>query len=310
MASMNLPGESPGLHTESRLLLIDKIVIGYAAVIAVVALTRLDLTAANWGIALGHALVPLLIWLIRRPGHGPVGTVLGDLYLVFIILGFYASLDVLQGPTFLPVHDEIVIAWEKAIFGGLPSEVWWQRYPYPLLSTILHGAYWGYYLMVPLPVLYFAFRGEREHARRAILIEGGTFLFCYLIFVFFPVAGPYNYLPWPTGEVLNNPTARLVYATLADGNSYGAAFPSSHVAATTSAVIAAFIGSRWLGWGLLLPAILLAFGTVYCHMHYAIDAVVGVMVGITVPVILMRLGRKDLEEVRGVGYNKSEGSGF
>ena len=155
--------------------------------------------------------------------------------------------------------------------------------PVPLAEHILHGAYWGYYLMVPTPVLYFAFRGERDNARRAILIEGGTFLFCYLIFVFFPVAGPYNYFPWPTGEVLNNPSARLVYATLADGNSYGAAFPSSHVAATTSAVIAAFIGSRWLGWGLLVPAILLAFGTVYCHMHYAIDAVVGVIVGITVP---------------------------
>ena len=61
-------------HCPSRLLLIDKIVIGYAAIIVAVALTRLDLTAANWGIALGHALVPLLIWTIRRPGTAPSAT--------------------------------------------------------------------------------------------------------------------------------------------------------------------------------------------------------------------------------------------
>jgi len=296
MAALELPGGSP------RFLLIDKIVVAYAAIITVVALTRLDVTAGNAGVALGHTLIIALVWLVRRPGLGSVGRVCGDLYPAFILIGLYGALDVLHGPVTLPVHDELVIGWERALFGGLPSEVWWQKYPYPWLSTILHGAYWGYYLVVPTPVLYFAFKGERENARRAILIEGGTFLFCYLIFVFFPVAGPYNYFPRPTGIVLDNPMARLVYATLAEGNSFGAAFPSSHVAASTSAVIAAFLGRRWLGAFLLVPAILLTFGTIYCHMHYAVDAVVGVVVGLVVPTVLLRLGRRDLEEVRGVGY--------
>jgi membrane-associated phospholipid phosphatase len=296
MDALDLPGDPP------RFLLIDKLMIVYATIITTVALTRLDVTSANWGVAIGHVLIITLVLLVRRPGLGTVGRVVGDLYPAFILVALYGSLDVLHGPLTLPVHDELVIGWERAIFGGMPSEIWWQKYPYPWLSTILHGAYWGYYLVLPTPVFYFALKGERENARRAILIEGGTFLFCYLIFVFFPVAGPYNYLPRPTGAVLDNPMARLVYATLADGNSYGAAFPSSHVAVSTSAVIAAFLGRRWLGWVLLLPAILLTFGTIYCHMHYAIDAVVGVGVGITLPMLLLRVGRRDLEEMRGVGY--------
>jgi len=296
MAELELPGDPP------RFLLIDKLTIVYATIIAAVALTRLDVTTANWGVAIGHIMMIALVLLVRRPGLGTVGRVVGDLYPAFILVALYGSLDVLHGPLTLPVHDELIIGWERAIFGGMPSEIWWQKYPYPWLSTLLHGAYWGYYLVLPTPIFYFAFKGERENARRAILLEGGTFLFCYLIFVFFPVAGPYNYLPRPTGIVLDNPMARLVYATLADGNSYGAAFPSSHVAVSTAAVIAAFLGRRWLGWVLLVPAILLAFGTVYCHMHYAIDAVVGVMVGITLPMLLLRFVRKDLEEVRGVGY--------
>lgn len=287
------------LRDGSRYLLIDKIVLGYSMIITVVALTRVDLTAANWGVAFGHALVPLLIWLVRRPGLGKFGTVAGDLYLMFIIFGFYVSLDVLQGPNPTLVYDELVIGWERAIFGGLPSEEWWRRFPSPALSTLMHGAYWGYYLVVPTPILFFAFRGERANARRSILVEGGTFLFCYLIFVFFPVAGPYNYLPWPTGEVLNNPMARLVYATLADGNSFGAAFPSSHVAATTAAVVGAWLGHRRLGYALAVPAILLAFGTVYCHMHYAIDAILGLVTGVMVPLILLRLDRGRYAKLEG-----------
>jgi len=75
--------------------------------------------------------------------------------------------------------------------------------------------------------------------------------------------------------------------TLSSGGSYGAAFPSSHVAATTAAVIGAWLGSRRLGYILALPALLLAIGTVYCHMHYLIDAVLGLTTGIVIPLLLL-----------------------
>ena len=230
----------------------------------------------------------LLAFLVRRPGLGKVGRVLGDIYPLILLAPLYAALDVLQGPGTPPVHDAIVQGWERAIFGGMPSVTLWQQYPGAFLSTLLHSAYWAYYLIVPTPVLFFAFRGDRVAVRRAILIELGTFLFCYLWFVFFPVAGPYYEFPRPTGLMMDNPAARLVYATLASGGSYGAAFPSSHVAATTSAVIAAWLGSRRLGYVLVIPALLLAVGTVYCQMHYAVDAGAGLLTGIALPLLLLR----------------------
>ena len=271
-----------------RLLLIDKLVASYGAIVAVVALTRTDVTPGNWGIAAGHLLMVLLAFLVRRPGLGKVGQVLGDVYPLLLLAPLYMALDVLQGPSTPPVHDAIVQGWERALFGGMPSVELWQRYPSAFLSTLLHGAYWAYYLIVPTPVIFFAIRGDRVAVRRAILIELGTFLFCYLWFVFFPVAGPYYTFPRPTGWMVDNPTARLVYATLASGGSYGAAFPSSHVAATTSAVIAAWLGSRRLGYFLMIPALLLAIGTVYCQMHYAVDASAGLLTGIVMPLVLLR----------------------
>jgi membrane-associated phospholipid phosphatase len=113
-----------------------------------------------------------------------------------------------------------------------------------------------------------------------------TFIVCYVGFMVFPVSGPYYEFARPAGQFVANPMARLVYATLAQGSSYGAAFPSSHVAAAVAATLAGFAGSRRLGVLLTVPTLLLAIGVVYCQMHYAIDAVVGAAIGFTIPAIL------------------------
>lgn len=274
-----------------RYLLVDRLIGGYAAVITVVALTRLHVSTGNWGIALAHALILPLIWLVRRPGLGRTGRLLGEIYPIILLLGLYGALDVLQGPALPTVHDATVQGWEQALFGGQPSRDWWRAHPSAFWSTLLHAAYWGYYLIVPFPVILFALRGDRDALRRTILLEMGTFVFCYLWFVFFPVAGPYYTFARPEGAFVANPAARLVYATLAGGSSYGAAFPSSHVAATISAVVATWLGDRRWGRVLVVPALLLTVGTVYCQMHYGVDALAGLLTGVTLPTLLARLPR-------------------
>jgi membrane-associated phospholipid phosphatase len=102
------------------------------------------------------------------------------------------------------------------------------------------------------------------------------------------VAGPYYVFPRPAAWFVANPAARLVYDTLAEGSSYGAAFPSSHVAASVAAALAAIIGSRRLGAALLVPTILLTIGVVYCQMHYAVDAIAGLVLGTMVTMAVSR----------------------
>jgi len=104
--------------------------------------------------------------------------------------------------------------------------------------------------------------------------------------VLFPVAGPNYTFPHPTGPVREVWSARLVYGTLAQGSSFGAAFPSSHVAATVAATLAALGQWRPLGWTCAVLSALLAVGTVYCQMHYAVDATAGVAVGVLAWVIV------------------------
>ena len=71
---------------------------------------------------------------------------------------------------------------------------------------------------------------------------------------------------------------------------WGTAFPSSHVAAGLVAALAAWRHLRPLGAVLVPLALLLSLGTVYGHLHYAVDALAGAAVGLCVDGLGRRAG--------------------
>jgi membrane-associated phospholipid phosphatase len=264
-----------------RLLPVDVVLLGYLAVVSAVAIHRAGARPACWWVVAANGLTAVLITLLGRPGLGRVGRTLREIYPLLLLVGLYGQLDVLNTAG-VRLHDGLVQRWELALFGTQVSREWWRADPSALWSTVLHAAYFSYYFIVSIPAFYFLYRGDVAAARRFVLVVMITFVVCYLAFIFFPVAGPYYMFPRPSPWFLDNPAARLVYDTLAQGSSYGAAFPSSHVAAAVAAALAATSGSRRLGLVLLVPTILLAVGVVYCQMHYGVDAVAGLAVGVVV----------------------------
>ncbi|MGE0556076.1 MAG: phosphatase PAP2 family protein [Gemmatimonadales bacterium] len=129
---------------------------------------------------------------------------------------------------------------------------------------------------MPLPLVLATWKRDLQARRRATFAILTAFLACYVWFVFYPVAGPYYEFARPDGAFVANPAARLVYGVLGQASSYGAAFPSSHVAGTWAAVASVSIAA-WR-WPLALIACALTVGVVYCQMHYAIDAIAGLLV--------------------------------
>jgi membrane-associated phospholipid phosphatase len=266
---------------------VDLLLLGYLAIVSGVALTRVRSQPGCWWLLVAHGLFILLLFLITRPRLGRVGRAIRELYPILLLPGFYAELDVLASPA-QPVHDLAVQHWEQLIFGMQVSRDWWQRAPSVFWSTVFHAAYLSYYLIVAAPALYLVWKGNLEGVRHFVLAVMTTFVICYLVFIFFPVAGPYYVFPRPADWFVANLPARLAYGALAGGSSYGAAFPSSHVAAALTATLAAMRASRRLGLILLVPTILLSIGVVYCQMHYGIDAISGVLVGGGVTLLLER----------------------
>ncbi|MDH5198586.1 MAG: phosphatase PAP2 family protein, partial [Gemmatimonadota bacterium] len=166
-----------------------------------------------------------------------------------------------------------------ALFGGQPSYDLIRRYPSVFLSGLLHLAYFSYYPTIILPPPILAARGDWDGARRVIGASMTAYMVCFVVFTLFPVAGPNWVFDHPTGPVREVWSARLVYTLLEGGSSVGTAFPSSHVAATFATVVASWRVWRPLGWITVGPFVLLTIAVVYCQMHYATDAVVGLVFG-------------------------------
>jgi membrane-associated phospholipid phosphatase len=258
---------------------VERLLLAYVLFTSAVGAARLSMQPAIGWVLLANLLTAILILLAARPDLGRAGAFLRELYPIVLLAALYPAIDILNNFGGVMAHDLMVRHWEIAIFGNEPSQTWWQTSPSVFWSTVLHAAYFAYYPVIVIPVLLFLTTGRSEAARRSVLWLLTTYLFCYAVFVLFPVAGPYYEFPRPAPWFLDNLPARLVYGTLAGGSAYGAAFPSSHVAATVVATAAAFRGSRPLGWVLVPAAALLTVGVVYCQMHYAVDAIAGVVLG-------------------------------
>lgn len=271
-----------------RLRPVEQMLLGYVGFTTVAGSFRLGAQPAIAGVLVANVLILILMALASRPDLGRAGRILREVYPLILLAAFYPAIDILNSFGAVSVHDLAVRRWEHLLFGGDISRTWWQSSPSVFWSTVLHAVYFAYYPIVSGPVVYFLATGRTDAARRTVLWLISAYLICYVAFVLFPVAGPYYEFPRPAGWFVDNWAARLVYGTLDQGSAYGAAFPSSHVAATLMAVAGAFAGSRALGWVLSGPAALLTVGVVYCQMHYAVDAIAGVALSAVLVVFWVR----------------------
>ncbi|MEP6591534.1 MAG: phosphatase PAP2 family protein [Gemmatimonadota bacterium] len=270
-----------------RWRLVDRVLAGYGLTVAVIATTRLDQRGMA-PLLLGHLAIPLLVWLVVRAPDTPSGRFLRTAYPLVLLLALYSAIDALNGFGATTTHDAALQQAEAALFGGQPSRDWWRSAPSVFWSTLFHAIYFSYYLIVPVPAIAFLLMRRSDALEQYLNGVIATYLTCYLCYILFPVAGPYYEFPRPTGAFVANGPARLVYATLARGSAFGAAFPSSHVAATVAATVGAWFGSRRVALTIALPTALLTIGVVYCQMHYVVDSVAGVALGVAVPLLVIR----------------------
>lgn len=187
----------------------------------------------------------------------------------------YMELATLNQLLFPGYFDATVQAWEHALFGSQLSIVSSGWYDALWFSELLHLGYVSYYLVVPVALVGGFMLGGEAGLQRVAFTTALAFFLCYVVFAVFPVAGPRYEFAKIVGPQTDGAIFGLVHTILEGGSSKGTAFPSSHVAATVSAWLAAGLVDRRLLWWLAPFAILLTLGTVYGRFHYAIDAVVG-----------------------------------
>jgi membrane-associated phospholipid phosphatase len=160
-----------------------------------------------------------------------------------------------------------------------PSQTLRALLPEKALSEYVHFSYFAYYF-VPMTLAFWLYvTGTRAKFSRALTATLLAFLSCCMIYIIFPVVGPYHHFGHPPANSWPGVFGPLSHAIVERGSSLGTAFPSSHTAVAVCVWLTAWRLSRPVFWVLALIVPALAFGTVYGGFHYAVDTMAGALLG-------------------------------
>ena len=253
-----------------------------AGVTAVVFLFgRADAAGVRWVLTAHVLVVGVVLLAPHARTAGPIGRFVGDWYPILMVTALYSEIGVLN-LDFGHHHDFAIQRLEQWVFGSQLSYRWIRAMPNPALSWVLHICYLAYYAIVVGAPLGLWMSGRRDAARLTIFAVMTTLYVCYLTALFFPVVGPRYAFPLAENAATSVWPARAAQLLLNTADSWGAAFPSGHVAA---ALVAAWCAWRfWRPLGLVLAPLTvgLTFGVVYGQFHYAVDALAGTIVAVAV----------------------------
>ncbi len=204
--------------------------------------------------------------------------------------------------------DHVVCGWEQRLFGCQPSLLLSTWLPYKAVSELLDLGYASYYPIIVFTILFY-FCCRRKLFQRAAFVVMGSFLLLYVVFIFFPVAGPTFYFRAVGVDVIEQgvfPSIGHYFSSHNDlaadclptpgwqqglmwkavetakwaGERPTAAFPSSHIGVTTVCMLLLWrSGNRRVFWTVFPLSALMFFATVYIQAHYAVDAIAGLAAG-------------------------------
>jgi len=214
-------------------------------------------------------------------------------YPILLLGSLYEQTHTLNLAVFSHPLDSIIIGWEESIFGMQPSVEFFEHFPYPVVYEYFYFAYFSYFLLVGLTPLIFWFLGRRRISEEVVFVMTSSFLVCYLIFSIFPFYGPRLMLPganqFPLGGIfVFSRFIKFIYDNVAI---HGAAFPSSHVVASTVLMLFYHRYLKKVAPLVTVVVISLILATFYCRFHYALDAICGFFLGLLFFGIFRRLFR-------------------
>ena len=175
--------------------------------------------------------------------------------------------------------SEFVINADKFIFSVHPT-VWVERLFTPWLTELMNFFYVIYFIFIPVSGFSLYFSGRKDDALDFLFLVFLTYTSSFLLFFFFPAEGAWIILKHlHTKEAEGGIFTWLVHFIQGHGSIRGGAFPSSHVAAAVTIVMAMLKYNRKLGWILLSLTFGVVASTVYLRYHHAVDALGGIIWG-------------------------------
>ncbi len=238
----------------------------------------------RWGTA-NHRWTPLGFHVVALTAAALFG--LGDLsrrvqvvrdWLAFALVPFlYYDLRFIAGGIGLSKKDARIVALDRMVFRGDLWQTLALKYRSVAVSEALHFCYVSYYPLIAVPPILLYRKGKRHEFTVTVLTLVLAYVLCFSVSVLFPVDGP-RFVNGPSSAP-SGPFRGIALTLLQLFSSRGAAFPSSHVAASVAATYCALRFQRRVGYAALVATCGLAIGAVYGGLHYTTDIIAGGFVG-------------------------------
>ena len=253
-------------------------------------------------------------WAAPSTDRGPTWTILDDAprtQLLATIRNWFPALIILLAyresglfSLFGNTHrlDDAFMRWDmlllhhRWVLGILHSGApWLQRYLelcYTLCYPLVPLGMGALYILArqPGPVTRGRFEFERtiDQFWTAVLL---ALFICYALFPFFPSTPPRLLFQDTSGPAVHPLFRKLNFWILEHYGIQSSVFPSGHVAAVTAVALSVYY--RWPRAGVVftIAAASIALVTVVERYHYAADAVIGALIGITAFLISKRVHR-------------------
>ena len=200
----------------------------------------------------------------------------------FIFFGYFFEATTSMNLIF--IHHYIDPFFQKidlAIFGYQPAIEWGRSLDNFFWQEWFHFAYFSYYLMI-FGIAVWLYLKRRKNFYQYTFLVFFLFYVCYITYIFLPVIGGRF---WQENMDIATKYrygifTRLMAFIYTNSPHKGAAFPSSHVAVALVVSLYAYKVKKMLGYILLFVTFSLAIATVYCHYHYFIDTIFGILYAI------------------------------
>lgn len=268
-------------YADLRLHPLDRLSLAYITVTGLLILVFHTRLPEWWAYLCWHLVAAAgILEIIRAADQRRHSRILDLLRTVYPVLGFGAAwleLDALFTLIFPFYGTEIIAGLDKAIFGIHPT-VWVERLFTPWLTEAMNFFYAVYFLFLPTGTLLIYFRKGRPAALNFLFAVYTAYLSVFLFSLLFPVEGAWTALSYLHTR---NPEGGLFLALnhwiQGNGSVKGGAFPSVHVTGAFAIALSSLKYEKRFGIPVLILAVGVAFSTVYCRYHHALDAVGGIV---------------------------------
>lgn len=263
----------------SSYLLADRLAIGFLIITGFLLLLYSASDTVYLKFGLGNLVGAWLIWQAARRDPGVwIKSIFRVGYPVAIIAVSHVEVELfihmIYGTGF--TFDALVSRWDALLFGLNPHLYFHTLFTQWHWVELMHLLYINYYFLLIGSILWVYLKRADEFSR-FVFIYMGIFLTFVVIFSLFPVIGPVAERNGIFAET--SLMANLVDFLFLIGAPDGAAFPSSHVGQSVGIYLLLQPLSRYANIGIGLVILGIGISMVYVFIHFAIDALAGLIAG-------------------------------